>query len=193
MLHDDFIAKIWRGIGIFTSLGLAMAMTRGSHVVTSVMLPDASLAVFLLGGLWLRHVGWFVAMFALSAAIDYAAASVDPALRYGLTYAYWGMLPTYGLMWISGWWLGKQHTPFGFVPFAGTFLLASFFAFVISTQSYYLLSGYNHHNDDLTNTIQYGWQYLPQWMGNTLLYGVLIWLLSKLAQQRVPQPVKQPF
>ena len=36
---------------IAAAIVLAMLLTRGSHVLTQVSLPDASLALFLLGGL----------------------------------------------------------------------------------------------------------------------------------------------
>lgn len=63
---------------IAVGLAFFMLLTRGSHMVTAYALPDASLAVFLLGGLWLRRTAWFVALFVLAAVIDFGAAALDP-------------------------------------------------------------------------------------------------------------------
>ena len=40
-------------IAIAAVLAFFMLLTRGSHVLTSVSLPDASLVLFLLGGMYL--------------------------------------------------------------------------------------------------------------------------------------------
>ena len=45
---------------IAAAIAFAMLLTRGSHVLTHVSLPDASLALFLLGGLLLKRWAWFV-------------------------------------------------------------------------------------------------------------------------------------
>ena len=51
---------------IAVAIAFAMLLTRGSHVLTQVSLPDASLALFLLGGLLLKRWAWFAAFFGLA-------------------------------------------------------------------------------------------------------------------------------
>ncbi len=36
-----------------------MILTRGSHLLTSITLPDASFALFLIGGMLLKKPTWF--------------------------------------------------------------------------------------------------------------------------------------
>lgn len=160
------------------AIAFLMLLTRGSHVLTSMALPDASLALFLFGGLYLRKTAWFALFVALATAIDFSAAAVDSWFGFCLTAGYWGMLPTYAVMWLAGLWLGKQSDSLNFPKFALAGLLATFSAFVISTQTYYLFSS-RFPNTGLIETLQYGWNYLPSYMGYTAMYLVAFLLLAK--------------
>ena len=64
---------------IATAIAFFMLLTRGSHTLTPFNLPDASLVLFLLGGLLLKRAGWFAAFFVLATCIDFGAAALDPA------------------------------------------------------------------------------------------------------------------
>lgn len=163
---------------IAASVVFFMLLTRGSHVLTSVSLPDASLALLLVSGLYLRKVAWFAFFVVLATAIDFGAAAVDSFQAFCLTDGYWGMLPTYAVMWLAGLWLSKQKNGLGTLKYTLAGLLSTFLAFVISTQTYYLFSG-RFPNNGLTETMQYGWSYLPSYMGFTLMYLVAFWALAK--------------
>ena len=93
---------------IVAAIAFFMLLTRGSHTLTPFSLPDASLALFLLGGLFLRRAGWFATFFILATVIDFGAAALDPAQGFCLTNGYWGLIPSYGVMWLGGLYLGKQ-------------------------------------------------------------------------------------
>ena len=126
---------------IAAAIAFFMLLTRGSHVLTSVALPDASIVLFLLGGLWLKRASWFIAFFVLASVIDFGAAALDPAQGFCLTNGYWGLIPAYGTMWLGGLWLSKQTDAFSAMQYTMVAALTSFVAFVISTQTYYLFSG----------------------------------------------------
>jgi hypothetical protein len=163
---------------IATAIAFFMLLTRGSHVLTSVALPDASLALLLIGGLYLRKAAWFALLVVLATAIDFGAAAIDSLQAFCLTVGYWGMLPTYAAMWLAGVWLGKQANSFDAIKFTLVALGSTFTAFVISTQTYYLFSG-RFPNNGVIETIQYGWNYLPSYMGFTAMYLIGFWLLAK--------------
>lgn len=166
-------------IGIAAALAFFMLLTRGSHVLTAVSLPDASLAVFLLGGLLLKRPGWFVMFFILGTVIDFGAAALDPVQGFCLTDGYWGLIPAYGAMWLGGLWLSTKADAFSPLRYAAVSLLTSLLAFVISTQTYYLFSG-RFPNNGVQETMQYGWNYLPGWMGFAAMYFVTIWAVARL-------------
>ncbi len=167
---------------IATAIAFFMLLTRGSHVLTSVSLPDASLALLLIGGLYLRKAAWFALFAVLATAIDFAAASIDSVQAFCLTAGYWGMLPTYGVMWLAGLWLSKQENSFDVIKFTTAGVVSTFLAFVISTQTYYLFSG-RFPNNGIIETMQYGWNYLPSYMGFTAIYLVAFWALAKALPQ----------
>jgi hypothetical protein len=164
-----------RSIFIAAAIAFFMLLTRGSHVLTHVSLPDASLALFLLGGLWLRRWPWFAAFFMLATVIDFGAAAFDPAQSFCLTNGYWGLIPSYAALWLGGLWLSKQKDAFALLPFIAISMLGTLVAFVISTQTYYLFSG-RFPAASLAESLQHGWNYLPSWMGFSVMYFAIIWL-----------------
>lgn len=165
---------------IAAAIAFFMLLTRGSHVLTHVSLPDASLALFLLGGLLLKRVSWFAVFFVLATVIDFGAAAFDPAQGFCLTNGYWGLIPAYGAMWLGGLWLSKQKDVFApnlkaISAYALVSLVTTFIAFVISTQTYYLFSG-RFPAKGLIESMQHGWEYLPSWMGFSAMYFAFVWL-----------------
>lgn len=166
-------------LAIAAAIAFFMLLTRGSHVLTHVSLPDASLVLFLLGGLLLKRSAWFAGFFVLATVIDFGAAAFDPAQGFCLTNGYWGLIPAYGAMWLGGLWLSKQKDIFALntkaiLSYISVSLGATFVAFVISTQTYYLFSGRFPANG-LIESMQHGWEYLPNWMGFAAMYFAFVW------------------
>lgn len=142
-----------RTIAIFAVLAALMAATRFNHFGSAVSLPDASYAVFFLGGLYLaRSAGLslaaFVALILEAGWIDYYATSVQGISDWCMSPAYWFLIPTYGSVWLVGRWLAsrnaiKGHTPEGkaLIGLGVAAWAASSFAFVFSNATFYLFSG----------------------------------------------------
>ncbi len=181
-MHSSFNFNLSKQLTIAAAIAFFMLLTRGSHVLTSVALPDASLALLLIGGLYLRKAAWFALFVVLATAIDFGAAEIDSVQAFCLTTGYWGMLPTYGVMWLAGLWLSKQENSFDVIKFTTAVVVSTFLAFVISTQTYYLFSG-RFPNNGIIETMQYGWNYLPSYMGFTAIYLVAFWALAKALPQ----------
>lgn len=159
-----------------------MLLTRGSHVLTHVSLPDASLALLSIGGLYLRKAVWFGFFIVLATLIDFGAAAVDSIQAFCLTPGYWGMLPTYAAMWFGGVWLSAQQDNLNIVKFSLVSLTATFTAFVISTQTYYLFSGL-FPAEGLMESMQHGWEYLPSYIGFTFMYLGVFWLMANVVKK----------
>ena len=172
---------------IAAAIAFFMLLTRGSHTLTPFSLPDASVVLFLLGGLYLRRAAWFVAFFVLATIIDFGAAALDPIQGFCLTNGYWGLIPAYGVMWLGGHYLSslaKQKEVFAAsrnaaVPYALVSMLTTFIAFVISTQTYYLFSG-RFPAQGVIESLKHGWEYLPSWMGFSAMYFAIVWLCVAL-------------
>lgn len=171
-------SQINKPLIIAAVLSFLMLLTRGSHVMTHVSLPDASLALLLIGGLCLRKATWFAFFVVLATVIDFGAAAIDSFQAFCLTDGYWGMLPTYAIMWLAGFWLGKQSNPYDSFKYVVASVLATFSAFVISTQTYYLFSG-RFPAEGIVESLQHGWEYLPSYMGYSVMYLAVFWALAK--------------
>jgi hypothetical protein len=180
---------------IAAAIASAMLLTRSSHVLTQVSLPDASLALFLLGGLCLSanfktSMCWFAAFFGLATAIDFGAAAFDPAQGFCLTNGYWGLIPSYAALWFGGLWLSKQKNAFSPLPFVLVSLGATFIAFVLSTQTYYLFSGRFPANG-IFESLKHGWEYLPDWMGvNAAYFGLVLMVIALFRSVKPSQASK---
>ena len=171
---------------IVAILAFFMLLTRGSHVLTQVSLPDASLAIFLFGGMLLGidykcRAAWFAGFFVLATVIDFGAAALDPAQGFCLTNGYWGLIPAYGAMWLGGLFLSKLGTfaVKNTITYSLVTMLTTFVAFIISTQTYYLFSGRFPANG-IVASMQHGWEYLPSWMGFSAMYFAAVWLCVAL-------------
>ena len=86
----------------FTLLVLLMCLTRGSHFLSPFALPDASFALFLIGGMLLKKPRWCISLFTFSAVIDLVTLSIDNTYQILINVGYIGLLASYGIMWVFG-------------------------------------------------------------------------------------------
>lgn len=96
-----------RGLFLAAALALGMVVTRVGHFGEFNGPPDASWAVFFLGGLWLRDLRVFPAFFALAWFADlFAFALGTPTNCYSI--AYLALIPAYGALWLAGRWVAAR-------------------------------------------------------------------------------------
>jgi hypothetical protein len=171
---------------ILLALAAVLALTRTSHFGTSEILPDASLAVFLLGGLLLQRVCGFVVLMAVAFGADVLSAQTAEQAGWCLTPAYWGLVPTYGTLWLAGRWLAKGRLDF--IRAAGGSVAAIAIAFVISNLTWFAFSntaGSMAFSDYALAVAKY----FPPYLGSAMLYLVPLWLGWKLTQGRHTQQI----
>ena len=169
-----------RTIAIFAALAALMAVTRFNHFGSAVALPDASLAVFFLGGLYLARMGRasafaFIALILEAGLIDYYATSVQGVSDWCMTTAYWFLIPTYGSLWLVGRWFALRHSMAGSMgskALAGLALVAwvaSSFAFIFSNAAFYLFSEHFAEMSAIEYTARVA-QYYVSYVSVALLY-----------------------
>jgi len=136
-----------RTAAIFAALAALMAATRFDHFGSAVSLPDASYALFFLGGLYLARsartsVAAFSALILEAGLIDYYATSIQGISDWCMTPAYWFLIPTYGSLWFVGRWFALRHSMEGkgLVGLALLAWAACSFAFMFSNATFYLFS-----------------------------------------------------
>lgn len=129
---------------ILLTLAALMAATRGQYFAPlGHHLPDASVAVFLLGGFYLGRLGGFALLLGLAALIDVTAVGWGGVSAYCLTPAYGMLLPAYGSAWFFGHWYAghHRHTSATIPRLLGTVLAAGLVAETFASGGFYLLSG----------------------------------------------------
>lgn len=136
--------KTWM---IAAGLVLVMAATRFNHFGSAFSLPDASWAIFFLGGLYLARqaraaIAVFVALLLQAGFMDYYVTAVQGASDWCMTPAYWFLIPTYGSLWFGGRWFALRHTleGKGLAWLVASAWAANSIAFLISNASFYLFS-----------------------------------------------------
>lgn len=163
-------------IGIFAALALLMAVTRGSHFGSSINLPDATLAIFLVAGFMLPRYTWaalaaFVFLLLEAGGLDYYAIVYRSVSDYCVSPAYWFLIPTYATMWLGGrWFASRQHSNWNSLAlFGGVSLLATSVAFLISNGAFYTLSGRFTEMGVAEYAARVA-QYYPPYVSGTLMY-----------------------
>ena len=133
---------------IAAGLMLAMAATRFNHFGSAFSLPDASWAVFFLGGIYLSRnarasIAIFIALLLQAGLMDSYVTTVQGVSDWCMTPAYWFLIPTYGSLWLVGRRFALRHTleGKGFIWLAILAWAANSFAFFLSNASFYFVSG----------------------------------------------------
>jgi len=164
----------------FTFIVFVMVLTRGDHFLTSVSFPDASFALFLIGGLLLKKPKWFISLFAFSVAIDLVTLSMNSAYQIPINLGYLGLLPSYGIMWFFGSSIANTKD---FLKFSLFGVIATVISFLISTQTYNLLSG-TFPDITIKQSMLTGWEYLPQSLIYTMSYLMAYWAIQSLLKKQ---------
>lgn len=170
------------------SLVLLMGLTRSDHFGSAISLPDASLAVFYLAGIFSGGIFSFVLLITEAALLDYIAIAHWQVSDYCISPAYVFLIPTYAVMFFAGRWCVKG-TSFGSSSLVRQFaylLGATSLAFLISNGSFYLLSG-KFPELSVMQYMERVAQYYPAYVSSTLIYSLAIlffvWLVRLLNKE----------
>ena len=137
-----------KALWIVAALMSLMALTRFNHFGSSAVLPDASYAIYFLGGLYLGRTRAALGLLALllveAALIDYYAINFGGIGGWCVTSAYGFLVFAYSSLWFVGRWYAPRHDLTG-KSLLGLFVAAvaaGSLAFMIANVSFYLLAGY---------------------------------------------------
>lgn len=183
----------YRHLGII-GLMVLMGATRFHHFGGTFSLPDASLAVFFLAGLWFGGRNLFLLLLIGAGLIDYLAISHFGVSDFCISAAYPFLIPTYFAMWFAG----KLCVSSGVVKvatlakqfiFLGT---ATTIAFLISNSSFYLLS---ERVTEVTWSVYFEQftSYFPSYLFPTIAYVVFIYTLVTLVRALLVGARPDPF
>lgn len=161
---------------------LLMLVTRSHHIATPLHLPDASVALFFLAGLFLRgRWGYLATMMIAAGAIDYWAINYNGVSSFCVSPAYMMLVPTYALLWFGGSWVSRRvEAGHRLVPAAaGSILVSGFAAHLLSSGSFYFFSGV-FADTTLLHFAERTLQYAPAYVGFAAMYVGIATLLCLL-------------
>lgn len=169
---------------LFAAFAAAMLATRFHHVGDALHLPDASMALFFFGGLFLREHRLFLALMALAVGIDWVAVEHAGVSDFCITPSYAFLLPAYAVLWYGGRAVAARHAaePRAMLVTAAVALLCATLSFAISNGAFYWLGGrYAHPNvgEYLARFLQWG----PLFVRTTMAYVVVGLIAHALAAQ----------
>lgn len=173
-------------------LVLLMAATRYNHFGSAMSLPDASYAVFFLGGLYLGRMRGALVMLALllleAALVDYYAINFREVSGWCVTSAYSFLVFAYGALWFVGRWYAPRHnlTGKGLLGLFAAAVAAGSAAFVIANVSFYLLAGY-FNSMGVAEFVSRVAQYYGSYVAVAVLYigaAVCVQMLSALLENK---------
>jgi hypothetical protein len=166
-------------MNIKTALPLValMGATRMHHFGDAFSLPDASLAVFFLAGLFFSSRAFLGALLLEAGLLDYVAISHLGVSDFCVSPAYVFLIPAYFAMWFGGRlsanFKSMQGTEFTLsIPAMATLLAATTSAFFMTNGSFYWLSG-RHPNGNLTEYVERALHYYPPYAGYALMYVIV--------------------
>lgn len=172
----------------FAALACLMVATRVHHFGTALHLPDASMAVFFLGGLFLRgaSAGWrahlpFLVLMALAVGVDWASISYGGVSDFCVTVAYSFLLPAYAVLWYGGRWAARRFDagPVAYALAALAALASAAGSFLISNGAFYWLGG-RYADPHVAQYLERLWQWGPLFVRTTMAYVLVALVLHAL-------------
>ncbi len=168
--------------GLFAAFAALMLATRFHHFGTALHLPDASMALFFLGGLYLRRHWQFAVFIVLAVAIDWIAIEHAGVSDFCVTPAYSFLLPAYAVLWYGGRLYADRLQP-SWRSMTGAALVAlacASLSFAISNGAFYWLGG-RYANPHVAEYLARAWQWGPLFVRTTLAYVVVALAAHALA------------
>lgn len=173
-------------LGVLLALVAMIASTRMSHFGSANLLPDASLAMFLLGGIMLGGVSGFIVLMLTTFGLDIYMAQTASEAAWCFSPAYAGLIPTYAVLWLTGMALAQQRRfaqPLIALPAS---IAAVGVAFLISNGFFFALSGVASSVSS-SEFILAVVPYFPAYLTSAMLYlapaliAAALWRKSRLA------------
>ncbi len=163
-----------------------MGATRMHHFGDAFSLPDASLAVFFLAGLFFSSPIFFGVLLLEAGVLDYVAISHLGVSDFCVSSAYAFLIPTYFAMWFGGRlsanFKSMQGSEFTLsISAMATLLMATTSAFLMSNGSFYWLSG-RHTNPNFSEYVERALHYYPPYAGYALMYVIAGFAVVKVVK-----------
>jgi hypothetical protein len=171
-------------IALFLVLAAVMAATRFKHFGDLLHLPDASMAVMFLGGLYLRRHLAFVLFMALAVLLDWVSIRYAGVSDFCVTAAYAFLPVAYAVLWYGGrFYAGRlKNSAASLAGALGVALACTALSFAISNGSFYWLGG-RYAEPHVAEYVARLWQWGPLFVRTTMTYVVVALAVHALLAQ----------
>ena len=157
-------------------------LTRASHELTSFSLPDASLAIFIAAGIFLKQRKWLLVFIASIVSLDWYIVNINNMTHINFETSYLGHIFTYILTWeLSRKFLSDDKFLKAKLFFPTAFI-AIVSSYIISFSSHYFLSGWESNPNFYDGLIYLGSYFNPFFIPNAAYVGILF-IVFKIIQQ----------
>jgi hypothetical protein len=172
-----------------------MIATRFHHFGSALHLPDASMAVFFLGGVYLRRHALFAGFMLLAVAIDYVAITgrgMSFYQHYCVTPSYASLLLAYAVLWYAGRMYAPRMAANGRAVAIGLglALVAASVSFLISNGAFYWFGG-RYPQPNLDQYLARLWRWGPLFVRTTMIYIASGFLVHALIARFAPAHAAQ--
>lgn len=150
-----------------------MIATRFKHFGDAMHLPDASMAILFIGGIYLRRHLAFAGFVTLAVLVDWISVSYAGVSDFCITPAYAFLLPAYAVLWYGGRACGVARSFLGTLAFG---FVAACLSFAISNGGFYWLGG-RYANPHVAEYAARLWQWGPLFVRTTMAYIVVAQLI----------------
>ena len=167
---------------------LVMIATRFHHFGDVLHLPDASMALFFLGGIYLRRHLAFLAFVVLSVLIDWYSVSYAGVSDFCITVAYSFLPLAYAVLWYAGRLVAPRYdgslASHGIV--FGTLLVAATLSYAVSNGAFYWLGG-RYTEPNMAQYVQRFMQWAPLFVRAAAAYVAVAQVAQALVFRFAPR------
>lgn len=173
---------------LFAVLATLMVATRFKHFGDVLHMPDASMAIFFLGGVYLRRHLIFIAFVALAVLMDWVSISFAGVSAFCITAAYAFLPLAYAALWYGGrLYADRLRDSFGSLAGAfGVALVCASVSFAISNGSFYWLGG-RYAEPHFSEYVARLWQWGPLFVRTTMAYIAVALVLHGVLARWLPK------
>lgn len=165
-----------------------MIATRFNHFGDALHLPDASMALFFLGGIYLRKHVAFLGFVILAVMIDWYSVSYAGVSDFCITIAYSFLPLAYAVLWYAGRLLAPRYDgsmASHAVVFAGL-LVSATLSYAVSNGAFYWLGG-RYTDPNMTQYVQRFAQWAPLFVRAAAGYVLVAQVVQALVFRFAPR------
>ncbi len=140
MKNHNYTPENLKKVFLISLLSFFIFLTRGSHLLTSFNLPDATFVLLFAGGIFLKDYRWLCYFLIISFGIDFLSPPLELVNSYVFNLGYVGLFIAYFVSWFLGRYL-NQSSVFSLTNYLCIGLLFIISSYLISTVTFYYFSG----------------------------------------------------